>query len=79
MLKGESTFQVISLRDTHTCVRNFHYGKLVNYKWIGRHFGDKIRMNPNISINNLAELVYRKYRCHVRRTHIRNDNIFDLN
>ena len=45
MLRGESTFQVISLKDTHTCVRSFQYGRLVNYKWIGKQFGDKIRMN----------------------------------
>ena len=79
MLRGESTFQVISLRDTHTCVRNFNYGRLVNYKWIGRHFGDKIRMNPNISINNIAELVLRKYKCNVSRTQCRNAKIYALN
>ena len=79
MLKGEATFQVISLKDTHTCVRSFHYGGLVNYKWIGKQFGDKIRMNPNISINNIAELVLKKYKCHVSRTQCKNAKAFALN
>nr|GEU44807.1 reverse transcriptase domain-containing protein [Tanacetum cinerariifolium] len=30
----ESSFQVISLNEEHTCVRNFKYGNLVNYMWI---------------------------------------------
>jgi hypothetical protein len=35
-----SSFQVISMIDEHTCVRDFNYGKLVTYKWLGRKFGD---------------------------------------
>nr|GEU96720.1 multidrug resistance-associated protein 5 [Tanacetum cinerariifolium] len=34
--------------DEHTCVRNFNFGALVNYKWIAKIFGDKIRANPDI-------------------------------
>ncbi|GJV64691.1 hypothetical protein Tco_1475519 [Tanacetum coccineum] len=44
---GKDT-QVISMTDDHTCVRHFKYGTLVNYKWIGKHFGTKIRLNPEI-------------------------------
>lgn len=79
MLRGLSTFQVISLRDTHTCVRSFHYGKLVSYKWIARQFGDRIRMNPDITLMNLAELVQRKYKCYVSRAQCRNAKIHALN
>nr|GEW38692.1 hypothetical protein [Tanacetum cinerariifolium] len=32
----------------HTCVRNFKFGALVNYKWIAKKFSDKIRANPDI-------------------------------
>ena len=62
LLKTEKSFQVISLRDTHTCVRNFNYGKLVNYKWLGKHFGDKIRSNPQIRLHEIADLVMKKYK-----------------
>ncbi|GJX08312.1 pentatricopeptide repeat-containing protein [Tanacetum coccineum] len=41
---------VISLVDEHTCVRNFNYGRLIN-KWIGRHFGDKIRNAKAFALN----------------------------
>ncbi|GJW79691.1 hypothetical protein Tco_0143666 [Tanacetum coccineum] len=33
-MTDEKTFQCISLEDEHTCVRNFNFGSLVNYKWI---------------------------------------------
>ena len=79
MLRGLSTLQVISLRDTHTCVRSFRYGRLVSYKWIARQFGDRIRMNPNITLMNLAELVQRKYKFYVSRAQCRNTKIYALN
>ncbi|XP_071731309.1 uncharacterized protein [Rutidosis leptorrhynchoides] len=47
-MKNEDSFQVISLVDEHSCGRNFRFGSLINYKWIGRQFGEKIRSNPNI-------------------------------
>ncbi|GJS94255.1 pentatricopeptide repeat-containing protein [Tanacetum coccineum] len=79
MLKWESTFQVVSLVDEHTCVRNFNYGKLVNYKWIGRNFTDKIRMNLQITIDAIVDLVMKKYKCIVSRTQCRNAKTFALN
>ncbi|GJR66042.1 hypothetical protein Tco_0012107 [Tanacetum coccineum] len=47
-MTNEKTFQCISLVDEHTCVRDFNFDALVNYKWIAKIFGDKIRANPNI-------------------------------
>ena len=64
-LNSENTFQIKSLKPEHTCVRNFKYGSLVDYKWIGRHFGDKIRKNPDIKLVDIAELVMKKYKCTV--------------
>ncbi|GJW32717.1 multidrug resistance-associated protein 5 [Tanacetum coccineum] len=61
----EKTFQFISLVDEHTCVRNFNFGALVNYKWIAKIFGDKIRANPNIRLCDIANLVMKKYKCKV--------------
>ncbi|GJW15785.1 multidrug resistance-associated protein 5, partial [Tanacetum coccineum] len=62
---NEKTFQCISLVDEHTCVRNFNFGALVNYKWIAKIFGDKIRANPDIRLCDIADLVMKKYKCKV--------------
>ncbi|GJU24501.1 hypothetical protein Tco_1163122 [Tanacetum coccineum] len=61
----EKTFQCISLTDEHTCVRNFNFGLLVNYKWIGKVFGDKIKDNLEIRLCDIADLVIKKYKCKV--------------
>ncbi|PWA55277.1 pyruvate kinase [Artemisia annua] len=62
----------------HTCVRNFNYGRVVTYKWIGRNFGDKIRMNPKITIAQMQELVMKKYQCRVSSTQCLNAKKYAL-
>ncbi|GJT85343.1 multidrug resistance-associated protein 5, partial [Tanacetum coccineum] len=52
-------------KDEHTCVRNFNFGALVNYKWIAKIFGDKIRSNPDIRLCDIADLVMKKYKCKI--------------
>nr|GEU75214.1 multidrug resistance-associated protein 5 [Tanacetum cinerariifolium] len=52
----EKTFHVKSLVDEHTCVGNFNFGSLVNYKWIENVFGDKIRANQRIVEEHYALL-----------------------
>ncbi|GJW56057.1 hypothetical protein Tco_0102788 [Tanacetum coccineum] len=64
-MSDEKTFQCISLEDEHTCVRNFNFGSLVNYKWISKIFGDKIRANIDIRLCDIANLVMKKYKCKV--------------
>ncbi|GJR63517.1 hypothetical protein Tco_1505679 [Tanacetum coccineum] len=64
-MTAEKTFQCISLVDEHTCVRNFNFSALVNYKWIAKIFGDKIRANPSIRLCDIADLVMKKYKCKV--------------
>ena len=59
-MRKEDSFQVISLKDEHTCSRSFKYGSLINYKWIGKEFGSKIRLNPDMKTNALADLVLKK-------------------
>nr|GEW97438.1 multidrug resistance-associated protein 5 [Tanacetum cinerariifolium] len=51
--------------DEHTYVRNFNFGSLVNYKWISKVFGDKIRANLDIMLYDIADLVMKKYKCKV--------------
>ncbi|GJV49716.1 pentatricopeptide repeat-containing protein [Tanacetum coccineum] len=70
---------VVSLIDDHCCVRNFNYGRLISYKWLGRHFGDKVRMNLQITLDQIACLVKKKYKCTVSRTQCRNAKNFALN
>nr|GEU91491.1 pentatricopeptide repeat-containing protein [Tanacetum cinerariifolium] len=79
MMVTKSSFQVISLNEENTCVRNFKYGNLVNYKWIGKHFGHKIRQNPEIKLHEIADLVMKKYKCIVSPSQCRNAKKFALN
>nr|GEV95282.1 pentatricopeptide repeat-containing protein [Tanacetum cinerariifolium] len=79
MLKTENSFRVISLVDTHTCVRNFNYGKLVNYKLLSKNFRDKIRSNPRIRLHEIDELVMKKYKCIVSPTEYRATKAWALN
>ena len=60
---SENSFKVISLINEHTCVRDFKFGTLINYKWVAKHFGHKIRMNPDIKLRQIADLVMKKYKC----------------
>ncbi|GKC21019.1 multidrug resistance-associated protein 5, partial [Tanacetum coccineum] len=64
-MTDEKTFQCISLNDEHTCVKNFNFGALVNYKWIAKIFGDKIRDNLDIRLCDIVDLVMKKYKCKV--------------
>nr|GEU66385.1 pentatricopeptide repeat-containing protein [Tanacetum cinerariifolium] len=79
MMKDEASFQVRSLVDEHTFVKNFQYGKLVDYKWIGRNFCDKISDNPQITLDAIVELVVKKYKCIVSHTKCRHAKSFALN
>ena len=78
-MTNEKSFQAISLIDEHTCTRHFKYGTLVNYKWIGKHFGTKIRLNPEIKLHEIANLVLKKYKCIVSPTQCRNAKRWALN
>ena len=77
-VKATNTFQVISMVDEHTCVRDFNYGRLVTYKWLGKNFGDKIRMNPKITIAQIKDLVMKKYQCRVSSTQCLNAKKYAL-
>ncbi|GJS20920.1 hypothetical protein Tco_0449552, partial [Tanacetum coccineum] len=52
---------------------------LVNYRWIGRHFGDQVRSNPQITLDAIVDLVMNKYNCIVSRNQCRNAKAFVLN
>ncbi|GJX04481.1 hypothetical protein Tco_0190397, partial [Tanacetum coccineum] len=48
--------KVISLKDEHNYVRNYNYGILIKYKWLGKNFGDGIRANPHIRLLDIVDL-----------------------
>nr|GEW70576.1 hypothetical protein [Tanacetum cinerariifolium] len=64
--------------DEQTCVRNFNFGALVNYKWIAKIFGDKIRANPDIRLCYIANLVMKKYKCKVSLNQCTNAKMYAL-
>ncbi|GJS22319.1 pentatricopeptide repeat-containing protein [Tanacetum coccineum] len=55
--------KIVSMNDKHTCTRSFKYGTLVNYKWIGKNFGLKIRQNPEIKLHDIADMEGWKLGC----------------
>lgn len=79
MMPKENSFLVCSLTESHTCVRNFKFGSLINYKWIGKQFGAKIRFNPEIKLVDIAELVMKKYKCIVTSNQCRMAKDWALN
>nr|GEX92197.1 multidrug resistance-associated protein 5 [Tanacetum cinerariifolium] len=74
----ERTFQIKSLKPKHNCVRNFKFYSLVDYKWIRRHFGDKIRKNPEIKLCDITDLVMKKYKCTITPNQSRSAKIWAL-
>ncbi|GJX10250.1 hypothetical protein Tco_0200109 [Tanacetum coccineum] len=58
--------------------RNFNFGSLVNYKWITKVFGEKIRANPDIRLCDIADLVMKKYKCKVSPTQCTNAKKYAL-
>ena len=78
-MRNEASFQVISLNDLHTCCRSFKYGSLINYKWIGKEFGNKIRLNPDIKLVEIVDLVMKKYNCNLTPNQCRRAKLWALN
>lgn len=78
-MRKEASFQVISIHDVHTCCRSFKYGSLINYKWIGKEFGFKLRLNPAMKLNELADLVQKKYKCTVTLNQCRRAKSWAIN
>lgn len=75
----ERTFQIRRLIDEHTCTRNFKYGSLINYQWIGRHFADRIRAQPEIRLVDIQDLVMKKYKCFVTHQQVKRAKTWALN
>ncbi|GJY45816.1 hypothetical protein Tco_0434879 [Tanacetum coccineum] len=57
-----NSWHIRTLVDEHTCTRQYYLGCLVTSKWIARQYEDKIRMNPDLKVVHLQEMVMKKYR-----------------
>ncbi|GJT73404.1 cellulose synthase [Tanacetum coccineum] len=57
-----NSWHIRTLVDEHTCTRQYYLGCLVTSKWIARQYEDKIRMNPDLKVVDLQEMVMKKYR-----------------
>ncbi|GKE27758.1 hypothetical protein Tco_1443142 [Tanacetum coccineum] len=57
-----NSWHIRTLVDEHTCTRQNYLGCLVTSKWIARQYEDKIRMNPDLKVVDLQEMVMKKYR-----------------
>ncbi|GJV78097.1 RNA-directed DNA polymerase, eukaryota, reverse transcriptase zinc-binding domain protein [Tanacetum coccineum] len=64
-MRDENTVHIRSLKDKHTCTRQYYLGSLITSKWIAQRFEDKLRMNPDMKVVDLQEYVMKKYRVKV--------------
>nr|XP_043615640.1 uncharacterized protein LOC122587520 [Erigeron canadensis] len=77
-MDNEKSFQILTLVDEHTCARNFKYGSLVDYKWIGKHFADRIRAQLEIKLCAIQDLVMKKYKCTISHHQARRARTYAL-
>ncbi|GJX96722.1 hypothetical protein Tco_0352520 [Tanacetum coccineum] len=57
-----NSWHIRTLVYEHTCTRQYYLGCLMTSKWIARQYEDKIRMNPDLKVVDLQEMVMKKYR-----------------
>ncbi|CAI9281057.1 unnamed protein product [Lactuca saligna] len=60
-MSDEESFQIKSLKVDHNCARNFKFGSLVTYAWIGSHYTKEIVESQKISVRKLRLKVMAKF------------------
>ncbi|CAI9259249.1 unnamed protein product [Lactuca saligna] len=60
-MSDEESFQIKSLKSDHNCARNFKFGSLVTYAWIGSHYTKEIVESQKISLRKLRLKVMAKF------------------
>nr|KAJ0218784.1 hypothetical protein LSAT_V11C300131960 [Lactuca sativa] len=60
-MSDEESFQIKSLKADHNCARNFKFGSLVTYAWIGSHYTKEIAQSRKISVRKLRLKVMAKF------------------
>ncbi|XP_023743563.2 uncharacterized protein LOC111891725 [Lactuca sativa] len=56
-MSEDKSFQIKSLISEHNCAKNFKFGSIVTYKWIGTHFKHQFYNNQKMSVQMLREEV----------------------
>ncbi|XP_052624932.1 uncharacterized protein LOC128132415 [Lactuca sativa] len=56
-MSEDKSFQIKSLISEHNCAKNFKFGSIVTYKWIGTHFKHQFYNNQKMSVRMLREEV----------------------
>ncbi|CAI9285468.1 unnamed protein product [Lactuca saligna] len=77
-MSSERSFQIKSLVDDHNCSRIFKLGSIVTYKWIGKHFKNKLLKNPKMSIRKMKAKVSTKFNLIFSVTQCRNARRYAL-
>ncbi|CAI9299908.1 unnamed protein product [Lactuca saligna] len=60
-MSDEESFQIKSLKADRNCARNFKFGSLVTYAWIGSHYTKEIVESQKISVRKLRLKVMAKF------------------
>nr|KAJ0193793.1 hypothetical protein LSAT_V11C800402570 [Lactuca sativa] len=60
-MSDEESFQIKSLKADHNCARNFKFGSLVTYAWIGSHYTKETVESQKISVRKLRLKVMAKF------------------
>nr|KAJ0207050.1 hypothetical protein LSAT_V11C500241920 [Lactuca sativa] len=60
-MSDEESFQIKSLKAYHNCARNFNFGSLVTYAWIGSHYTKESVESQKISVRKLRLKVKAKF------------------
>ena len=62
MISGDSTsFQVKTYFGDHTCYREFQK-RNVNSSWVSKEYLERFRLDPNMKLSDIIELVKAGYR-----------------
>ncbi|CAI9268545.1 unnamed protein product [Lactuca saligna] len=77
-MSDEESFQIKSLKADHNCARNFKFGSLVTYAWIGSHYTKEIVESHKISVRKLWLKVMAKFGIQVSMGQCRRANKYAL-
>nr|KAJ0209809.1 hypothetical protein LSAT_V11C400172910 [Lactuca sativa] len=78
-MSDEESFQIKSLKVDHNCARNFKFGSLVTYAWIGSHYTKEIVQSQKISVKKLRVKVMAKFGIQVSMGQCRRAKKYALN
>ncbi|XP_052621081.1 uncharacterized protein LOC128126928 [Lactuca sativa] len=70
-MSEDKSFHIKSLIGEHNCAKNFKFGSIVTYKWIGTHFKHQFYNNQKMSVRMLREEIKTDFRINVSMSQCR--------